>query len=85
MKIEIASKSDLVQISKLDMHISKEELARLIATERIFVAKEKGKICGWLRFNLFWDNIPFMNLIYVVEEYRNKHLGKELVKTWEVK
>ena len=83
MKIEFATNKDLQQLSLIDKHIAKDELSNSISVKHVFVAKENNKICGLLRFNLFWDSIPFMNIIYVVEEYRNKHLGKELVKSWE--
>ena len=38
---------------------------------------------GWLRFNLFWDNIPFMNMLYLLENYRKKGYGSQLVNFWE--
>lgn len=38
---------------------------------------------GWLRFNLFWDNIPFMNMLYFLEDYREKGYGSRLVRFWE--
>ena len=28
---------------------------------------------------LFWDEIPFMNVLYLLEEYRGKGYGKQLV------
>jgi ribosomal protein S18 acetylase RimI-like enzyme len=42
-----------------------------------------NKLIGWLRYNLFWDNIPFMNMIYVIEDYQLKGYGKALVSFWE--
>jgi ribosomal protein S18 acetylase RimI-like enzyme len=47
------------------------------------VAKDNGKIIGWLRYNLFWDNIPFMNMICLIEEYRRIGIGTKLMKYWE--
>lgn len=38
---------------------------------------------GWLRFNLFWDTIPFMNMLYLLKEYRRNGYGRELVRFWE--
>lgn len=38
---------------------------------------------GWLRFNFFWDNIPFMNMLYILEDYRGKGYGSQLVGFWE--
>jgi len=83
MGIEFATQGDLEQISLLDKHIQKEELARLISVNRVLVAKDENKLCGWLRYNLFWDNTPFMNLIYVLDKYQGKGIGKQLVAKWE--
>ena len=54
-----------------------------IKNNEIYIVEIKGKIIGWFRYNLFWDNIPFMNLIYLLEEYRQKGIGKIMVKYWE--
>ena len=42
-----------------------------------------GNFVGWLRWNLFWDEIPFMNMLYFLEEYRGKGYGTQMVKFWE--
>ena len=47
------------------------------------MAEEEGKFAGWLRWNLFWDNTPFMNLLFILDEYRNKGYGKALIFHWE--
>jgi len=42
-----------------------------------------GTCIGWLRYSLFWDEIPFMNMLYFIEEHRRKGYGRLLVKYWE--
>ncbi|MDE7041534.1 MAG: GNAT family N-acetyltransferase, partial [Oscillospiraceae bacterium] len=42
-----------------------------------------GRAAGWLRYNLFWDNLPFLNMLYLFEEYRGKGYGAQLVQYWE--
>ena len=32
---------------------------------------------------MFWDNIPFMNILYILDNYRNMGCGTELVAFWE--
>lgn len=32
---------------------------------------------------LFWDQVPFMNLLWVVEHWRGQGIGTTLVKAWE--
>ncbi|HID0882721.1 TPA: GNAT family N-acetyltransferase [Clostridium botulinum] len=44
---------------------------------------QDNKIIGWLRYSYFWDNTPFMNMLYINENYRNKGIGKKLVEFWE--
>lgn len=44
---------------------------------------DDNKFLGWLRYNLFWDNIPFMNMLYFLEDSRGKGYGKEIVSFWE--
>lgn len=38
---------------------------------------------GWLRYHLFWDNVPFMNMLYFLEGYRGKGYGGQLIHYWE--
>lgn len=85
MDIKFANSNDLDIISNFDKHISKCELQAIIKQERVFIAEDCGEFCGWLRYNLFWDNTPFMNMIFVLEPFRGKGIGKELTLCWENK
>ena len=81
--IRFAFEKDLEFLHRHDRHISLEELRHAVARRCVLVAEERGALAGWLRYNLFWDNTPFMNLLYVLEEYRGKGVGKELAAFWE--
>jgi len=83
MTIEYANKSDLDVISEYDEHITKKELLKSISDNRVIVDKEDNKIIAWIRYNLFWDNMPFLNMIFVLKEYRNSGIGKRLIEFWE--
>lgn len=83
MNIRLAENEDLNTILLYDRHISREELANLIMLGRVYVAAEDGQFCGWLRYNLFWDNTPFMNLLYLLENVRGKGGGRALTEYWE--
>jgi N-acetylglutamate synthase-like GNAT family acetyltransferase len=83
MNIRFAESDDLDTISNLDKHLAKKELLSTINQKRVLVAEENGEFMGWLRFNLFWDNTPFMNMLFVIEPHREKGIGRQLVIRWE--
>lgn len=83
MTIRKAVQADISRIHEHDIHISEQELAISISLGRVYIAEENGGLAGWLRYNLFWDNTPFMNMLYVLDDYRGKGLGKSLVERWE--
>ena len=81
--IRYAEDYDLDLLCKYDRHISRAELGSCIKAKRVLIMFHDDIFIGWLRFNLFWDNIPFMNMLHFVEEYRGKGYGSRLVSFWE--
>jgi len=83
VNIRSAENNDHLWLIEHDKHITQKILENKIKNNEIYIVEINGKIIGWLRYNLFWDNIPFMNLIYLLEEYRQKGIGKIMVEYWE--
>jgi ribosomal protein S18 acetylase RimI-like enzyme len=83
MKIQIANEKHLSFLQENDTHISKDILITKIQAEEILIMEMNGNCIGWLRYSLFWDEIPFMNMLYFFEDYRQKGYGKILVDYWE--
>lgn len=81
--IRYAAEKDFELLSQYDKHICEMELKNCIKTERILIMFNDDIFIGWLRFNLFWGNIPFMNMLYLLEGYRGKGYGSRLVSFWE--
>lgn len=81
--IRYSEDSDLEQLTKLDRHISFEELKSSVRLRRIIISEDSGGLAGWLRYSLFWDNTPFMNMLYFLEGRRGQGLGGQLVEFWE--
>ena len=83
MDIRIAEMRDAGALLAHDRHITRARLERKIADRQILVLLNGENFAGWLRWGLFWDEHPFMNLLYLLEPYRGKGLGRALVTDWE--
>lgn len=83
MEIRLAVSQDIPLLSEWDEHISKQELINSVQLNRVYIAEIGQRPIGWLRYNLFWDNTPFMNMLCLIEEEQRKGYGKELVLHWE--
>lgn len=83
MNIRTAEPDDIPTLARLDLHIFPRELETSVRLGRVYVAEEPGKLLGWLRYNLFWDNIPFLNLLYILDDHRGQGFGRALTEHWE--
>ena len=81
--IRSAMPADLPFLAEHDRHVTPAELDNLIRLGRILLIEADGEAAGWLRWNLFWDNTPFMNMLYLLEGYRMQGLGRALTRHWE--
>lgn len=82
-RIRFAEMSDLPVLSIHDRHLAESELTALISQKRVLIMSEGNDLVGWLRYNLFWDNTPFLNLLYLLENFRGMGLGGQLTAFWE--
>ena len=83
MRIEIANIDDFTFLDIIDNHISEKELINSISLKRIYMMYDDNTFVGTLRYNLFWDNTPFINFIYINEKYRNNGYGTKLLNHFE--
>ncbi|MGN6578315.1 MAG: GNAT family N-acetyltransferase [Nocardioides sp.] len=81
--VRVASTADLAFLEDVDRHVSPETLTDLVSIGRVMLAEVDGRAAGLLRWGLFWDQIPFMNLLWVLPERRGQGAGTTLVKSWE--
>jgi len=83
MTIRYAEMTDFLWLKEHEQYISDRILETKIKTGEVYIVQEGEQIIGWLRYNLFWDNVPFMNKIYFLEEYRRRGYGLKLLRHWE--
>ena len=68
---------------RLDAHLPKCEFEKKVRDKTGYVLIESGKVVGILRYNLFWDIVPFCTLLYIEEAYRGEGFGRALMNHWE--
>ena len=95
MIIELAQSKDNQKIAKLDSHIHPSRLGECIWNGQVYVLKDdsiknggqnhrlKNPIVGVLRYSLFWQSIPFVDLLYIDEACRGKGYGSQMMREWE--
>ena len=83
LEIRYVSERDELFWFSLDKHLCKKEFALKIRDKRGYVIYLEGSPIGVMRYNLFWDNTPFLTLIYIEETHQGKGYGKQAMQYWE--
>ena len=95
MIIELAQIKDKKEIAELDSHIELSRLDECICNGQVYVLKDdsvknggqnnriENPAVGVLRFSLFWQTIPFLDLLYIDDAYRGRGFGTQMMRKWE--
>ena len=67
----------------LDKHLSQKEFDNKVSSKSGYVLLADDVPVGLLRYSLFWDSIPFCNMLYIDARYQRKGYGKKLMAHWE--
>jgi len=81
--IRFANIDDIAVWRRFDAHIAESELRLKIGNHRCYLLQADSKPVGILRYNLFWDSIPFVTLLYLAETERGKGYGRTAMARWE--
>lgn len=82
MAVDFALPKDLDYLAEKD-HLGSERITDKIGRREFFIAYHDNQRVGFLRYNFFWDDEPFMNLLWVEEDSRSKGFGAQLISFWE--
>lgn len=83
MEIRLANRNDQQGVIKYDSHIHHNKVGECIWNQLVYVLCDEKKIVGVLRYSLFWQSIPFLDLLYIDEAYRGKGYGRHMMDHWE--
>jgi GNAT superfamily N-acetyltransferase len=81
--IRYVSNSDKAFWFTLDKHLSVHEFELKVRDNRGYIITDIDKPVGILRYNLFWDNTPFLTHIYIEESSQGKGFGRQAMLHWE--
>lgn len=81
--IRLVNETDKVEWFMLDKHLSEEEFNKKVRDKQGYVLIKDITIVGVLRYSLFWDSIPFMNMLYISDDFQNKGYGRKLCLYFE--
>ena len=68
---------------RLDKHLPEAEFEKKVRDKQGYVLFDGQTPVGLLRYNLFWDTVPFCNLIFIDWDYQRKGYGRKLMEFWE--
>ncbi len=83
VEIRYVEMSDKPFWYQLDRHLPEAEFEAKVKMKRGYVLLFRHVPVGLLRYNLFWDNIPFCTMLYVDEPFQGRGFGKQLIQHWE--
>lgn len=68
----------------LDKHLPEKEFENKVCSKRGYILSKDNKPIGLMRYNLFWDSIPFCTMLYIDCNYRQSGYGRKLMEHWEL-
>jgi len=81
--ISYAAMEDKAYVLSYGNAMPESEFELKVRDKRCYILRYEDKPIGLMRFNLIFDFIPFLALIYIDEAYRNKGLGSKAMSYWE--
>ena len=80
IKVRFANQIDLDRCIALDHPtILAEVIKRKVEQREIIVAEKAGRLVGYLRLEYLWSIVPYIALIWVVEDQRHQGIGSAML------
>ena len=81
--IRYAAETDKSFWFALDAHLREDEFVLKVRDRRGYILCDSDRPIGVMRYNLFWDNMPFLTFIQLAESSRGKGFGRQAMLFWE--
>jgi len=82
LSISYATMQDKEYVASVGI-IPQSEVELKIRDKRCYILREGAEVIGIMRFNLIFDFVPFLSLMWLEEPYRSKGYGTQAMTHWE--
>ena len=83
MDIRYVQPEDKTFWYRLDQHLPESEFDHKVRDKMGYILWDDSVPVGLLRYNLFWDNTPFCNMLFIDWDHQGKGYGRILMEHWE--
>lgn len=83
MEIKVVTDNDKEFVMGIDTHVDDIGYANRVYTKSGYVIWEEDQRIGIMAYCVLWDNLPFMNFIFVKEECRGRGVATRAIMSWE--
>lgn len=83
MEIKVVTSNDKDFVMSIDKHVNDTSYKNRVYTRSGYVLWEADQPIGIMAHCVLWDNLPFMNFIFVKEKYRGQGYATQAITDWE--
>ena len=83
MELREVTQWDKAFVLGIDSHMDEAAFQNCLLTKSGFVLWEAGQPVGWMYYCFLWGKLPFLNLLYVLEDWRGRGFGSRAMAAWE--
>ena len=81
--IAYATPRDMRDCFLFDRHLTESQYELKVRDKMYYITRDGDTPIGVMRYNLFWDYIPFLTLIHFGDTYQRKGYGTKAMQHWE--
>jgi GNAT superfamily N-acetyltransferase len=83
MEIRLATVEDFDRVRQYDRHIPEERVRHCLEMGQVDALWDGDRVMGILRWSLFWQTMPFVDLIFLDDACRGREWGSKMMARWE--
>ena len=83
MELKPMTRQDREFVLSIDAHVEEPGFENHVLTRTGFVLWEGQTPVGLMHHSVLWDRLPFLNLLYVIQQVRGRGYGTQAMTAWE--